>query len=106
MLKHMQAVERGLKLVFQMGVVTIGFFLFDGVQPLDFIGPWVCINNMLKMATCYAINYFPKDVFDSWKQFSKSEVQLLTFGKTKVLKIHILQTKTTYSLALDPMASF
>merc|ERR1711971_615094 len=56
-------VERGLKLVFQMGVVTIGFFLFDGVQPLDFIGPW--------------------DVFDSWKQFSKSEVQLLTFGETK-----------------------
>ena len=26
----------------QMVLVTIGFFLFDGVQPLDFIGPWVC----------------------------------------------------------------
>ena len=43
-------VERGLGLVFQMGVVTIGFFLFDGVQPLDFIGPWVCDDYMFKIA--------------------------------------------------------
>ena len=41
---------------------------------------------------------FVKDVFDSWKQFSKSQVQLLTFGKTKVLKICI--SNTTNSLAL------
>ena len=83
-------VERGLGLVFQMGVVTIGFFLFDGVQPLDFIGPWVCINNLRWQPA--VINCFVKDVFDSWKQFSKSQVQLLTFGKTKVLKIYIYET--------------
>ena len=91
-------VERGLKLIFQMGVVTIGFFLFDGVQPLDFIGPWVCDDNLRWQPA--VINCFVKDVFDSWKQFSKSQVQLLTFGKTKVLKICI--SNTTNSLALGP----
>jgi len=43
--------------------VTVGFLLFEGIQPLDFVGPW--------------------DVFDSWSQFSAHRVQLLTIGKTK-----------------------
>ena len=83
-----------------MGVVTFGFFLFDGVQPLDFIGPWVCDDNdgnlIHKIMIC-----FVKDVFDSWKQFSKSQVQLLTFGKTKVLKICFKKQTQQTVLVLD-----
>ena len=33
-----------------MGLVKIGFFLFDGVQPLDFIGPWVCDDNFTPLS--------------------------------------------------------
>lgn len=43
--------------------VTVGFFLFPGIQPLDFVGPW--------------------DVFDSWSQFSTTRVHLITFAGTK-----------------------
>jgi len=42
--------------------VTVGFLLFEGIQPLDFVGPW--------------------DVFDAWS-ISAHRVQLLTIGKTK-----------------------
>ena len=41
--------------------------------------------------------YYLKDVFDSWKQFSKSQVQLLTFGRTKVLIKNIKSVKKSVS---------
>ena len=57
------------------GTVTVGFFLFDGVQALDFVGPWVSSGGG---------SHPGQDVFDSWKQFARSQVELVTFGETKV----------------------
>ena len=37
-----------------------------------------------------------KDVFDSWKQFSKSQVELFTFGETKVVLCNMSHTLTCY----------
>ena len=57
-----------------MGLVKIGFFLFDGVQTLDFIGPWVCDNNFTPLSFCH-VNFFIKRVCDPYmSQISNGKV--------------------------------
>lgn len=43
-------------------IKNIGFFLFDGIQPLDFVGPW--------------------DVLTTWGMMSGGKVNCFKFGKT------------------------
>jgi len=58
-------------------VKTVGFFLFDGVQPLDFVGPW--------------------DVFSSWSTNFALDIECVTFGKT------MQQVMSPNGLSFQPM---
>merc|ERR1711892_536788 len=69
-------------------VKNIGFFLFNGVQPLDFVGPW--------------------DVFNSWAKNFSPDVKCITFGETteQVMSPNGLSSTPQHSLSTLPPLTY